>query len=139
VTGDGKSEAEVRRRIQVGANLRNRVEGVMVDRKISRKLKGKVVMSCVTLAHLYNLEMVALTERQHQRLQVCENNWVRRIVGVKRMDELQEKIGVQISLMGRLVKYWLRWAGHFVWRGEERMTKRADRLTLQGRRKRGRP
>ena len=24
--------------------------GVMVDRKISRKLKGKVVMSCVTLA-----------------------------------------------------------------------------------------
>ena len=123
----------------MGGILWRRVEGVMADRRMSRKLKGNVLMSCVTLAYLYGMEIVALAERQHQRLQVCENNWVRRIVGVKRMDELQEKIGVQISLMGRLVKYWLRWAGHFVWRGEERMTKRADRLTLQGRRKRGRP
>ena len=95
-------------------NLRvHRVEGLMADGKISRKLKGKVVMSCATLAHLYNLEMVALTERQHQRLQVCENNWVRRIVGVKRvdrgmMDELREEIGVQMSLTWRLVKCRLR-------------------------------
>jgi len=32
VTRDGKSEAEVRRRIQVGVNACSRVEGVMVDR-----------------------------------------------------------------------------------------------------------
>ena len=68
-------------------------------------------------AELYSLEMVARTESQQQRLQVYENNWVRRIVGVKRvdtrrMDELREEIGVEVSLMGRLVKCWLRWAGH---------------------------
>ena len=45
---------------------------------------------------LYGRVSVALTERQ-QRLQVCENNWIRRIVGVKRvdrrrMDELREEI-----------------------------------------------
>ena len=34
VTGDGQSEAEVGRRIQVGANAWRRVEGVMADRKI---------------------------------------------------------------------------------------------------------
>ena len=49
------------------------------------------------------------TVRQQQRLRVCENNWVRRIVKVKRvnrmrMDELREKIGVQMSLIGTLVK-----------------------------------
>ena len=99
-------------------NAWRRVEGVMADRKVSRKLKGKVLI-CATLTYLYGLEMVALTERQQQRLQACENNWVRRIVGVKRMDELQEKIGVQISLMGRSVKCWLSWAGHLVWMGEE--------------------
>ena len=64
MTGDGKSEAEVRRRIQVGVNVWRRVEGVMADSKISRKLKGKVLMLCVTPAYLYGLEMVALTERQ---------------------------------------------------------------------------
>ena len=34
VTRDGKSEAEVRRRIQVGANVWRRVEGVMADKDI---------------------------------------------------------------------------------------------------------
>ena len=60
-------------------------------------------------AELYSLEMVARTESQQQRLQVYENNWVRRIVGVKRvdtrrMDELRVEVGMQMSLMGRLVK-----------------------------------
>ena len=101
---DGKSKAEVRRRIQVGANAWGRVERV-TDRKISRKFKGKVLMWCVTPAYLYSLEMVALTERQQQRLQVCETNCFRRVAGVKRvdrrrMDELREEIGVQISLTG---------------------------------------
>ena len=47
------------------------------------------------------------------------------MVGVKRvdrrMDELREEIGVQMSLMGRLVECRLRWAGHLVWMEEERM------------------
>ena len=66
VTGDGKSEAEVWRRIQVSVNVWRRVEGVMADRKISRKLKGKVLMSCVMPAYLFNLETVALTERNNR-------------------------------------------------------------------------
>ena len=105
-------------------------------------MKANVLMSCVMPAYLYGLETVALTERKQQRLQFCENNWVRRIAGVKkvarrRMDELREEIGVQMSLMGRLVKCQLRWAGHLVQMGEERMAKRADSLREQDRRKRG--
>ena len=77
----------------------------MADRKISTKLKGKVMVTCVTPAYLYGLETVALTERQQWKLQMSENKWVRRIVGVKRvdrsrMDELMEEIGVQMSLAG---------------------------------------
>ena len=48
----------------MGVNAWMRVEGVMADRKLSMKLKGKVLMSCVTPAYLYGLEMVALIERQ---------------------------------------------------------------------------
>ena len=40
-------DVEVRRRIQAGANAWINIEGVMVDRTISRKLKGKVLSSCV--------------------------------------------------------------------------------------------
>ena len=108
MTGDGKSEAEVQRRIWVDANAWRRVKGVMADRKISRKLKRKVLMSCVMPAYLYKLEMVALTERQQQCLQVCETTGSGGLVkrmDRKRMDDLRkEEIGVQMSLTGRLVK-----------------------------------
>ena len=62
MSGDGNSEAEVQRRVQVVANAWRRVQGVMADRKVSRKLTGKILMSCVMLAYLYGLEMVALTD-----------------------------------------------------------------------------
>ncbi len=37
---NGRVDVKVRRRIQAGANAWRNVEGVMMDRKISRKLKG---------------------------------------------------------------------------------------------------
>ena len=51
---------------------------------------------------------MALTELQ-QRLQVCDNNWVRNIARVTRSDrrrmvELREEMGVQRSLIERLVR-----------------------------------
>ena len=78
VCGDGKTEREVRRRVQAGANAWRSVEGVMAGRRISNRLKGKVMSTCVTPACLYGTETLALTELQQQRLQVCENNWVRK-------------------------------------------------------------
>ena len=51
---------------------------------------------------------MAVTEKQQEKLQVCENNWVRRIAGVKRIDkrrmeELREEVGVKESLTRKLV------------------------------------
>ena len=117
VCGDGKTEREVRRRVQAGANAWRSVEGVMADRRISNRLKGKVMSTCVPPACLYGTETLALTELQQQRLQVCENNWVRKIARATRADrrrmvELMEETGVQRSLTERLVRSRLQWAGH---------------------------
>ena len=90
VCGDGKTEREVRRRSQAGVNAWRAVEGVMADRRISKRLKGKVMSTCVTPACLYGTETLAMTERQQQRLQVCENNWVRKIADRRRMVELRD-------------------------------------------------
>ena len=120
VTEDGQSELEVRRRIQAGANAWRKVEGFMLDRTISKKLIEKVMRACVTPACLYGLETVALTEQQQQqKLQVCENNWVRRITRTKRVDrrrmnDLGKEVGMQCSLTGRLVRSRMRWAVHLV-------------------------
>ena len=65
-------QVEVRRRIQAGANAWRNVEGVLVDRNISRKLKGKVLDSCVVPASTYGLETLALSELHQHKLQVGE-------------------------------------------------------------------
>ena len=81
---------------------------VIGDRHISQKLKGKVLGSCITPAYLNGLETMAMTEKQQEKLQVCKNNQVRRIAGVKRIDkrrmeELTEEVGVRESLTRELV------------------------------------
>ena len=145
VTEDGHSAAEVRRRTQAGANAWRKVEGVMLDRKISKKLKGKVMRTCVTTSCLYGLEKMALTEQQQQqKLQVCENNWVHRITRTKsvdrrRMNDLRKEVGMQCSLTGRLVRSRMRWAGHLVRMDASKLAKRAEVEKHQGRRKMGRP
>ena len=62
VCGDGKTERGVRRRVQAGANAWRTVEGVMADRRISKRLKDKVISTCVTPASLYRTETLALTD-----------------------------------------------------------------------------
>ena len=142
VSSDGRSETEVRRRVQAGANAWRQVEGVMCDRHISKKLKGRVLGACVTPAMLYGLETLHVTEKNQHRLQVCENHWLRRIAGVKRvnrrrMDELRKEVGIQKCLMGRLVKSRMKWAGHVERMKENRLPMMA--YVHQERRKRGRP
>ena len=51
ISENGRVDEEVRRRIQAAVNAwRNRVRDVIVGRKISRKLKGKALDSCVVPA-----------------------------------------------------------------------------------------
>ena len=69
VNEDEHSEVEMRCLIQQGVNACGKVEGVMLDRNILKKLKRKVLRACVTQAclNLY-LETVASTEQQQLKV-----------------------------------------------------------------------
>ena len=140
-------EVEVRRRIQAGTNTwRNVVEdsGVMVDRKISRKLKGKVLDSCVVPASTYGLETLALSELHQHKLQICENNWIRRIAGIKRVERrgmkfLREEVGTKACTVDKMVNSRMKWAGHMVRIKDDKLPKISETKKQKGFRKRGRP
>ena len=144
VCRDGKTEREVRRRAQAGANAWRAVEGVMSDWRISKKTRGQCHEHlCDTGLHVRKATL-SMTELQPQRLQECENNWVRKIARVtravkRRMVELREETGVQRSLTERLVRSRLQWAGHVEMMADDRLPKRAAELREQDRRRRGRP
>ena len=70
ISENGRVDVDVRRRIHAGANAWRNVQGVMVDRKVARKLKGNVLDSCAVTAVTYGLETLARPNYQH-KLQVC--------------------------------------------------------------------
>ena len=131
--------------IQAGANAWRNVEEVMMDRKISRKLKGKVRDSYVVPASTHGLETLPLSELHQHKLQVCKNNW-RRIPGVRRverrrMKDLREEVGTKACLVGKIpvVKSRIKWARHMVRMKDDKLPKISETKKHDGCRKRGRP
>ncbi len=111
-----------------------------MDREISRKLKGEVL---VVPASIHGLETLALSELHQHKLQVCENNWIRIIARVKRverriMKDLSE-VGTKVFIGGKIVKSRMKWAGHMVRMKDDRLPKRYETKKHGGCRKRGRP
>ena len=95
VCGDGKTEREHRPERKRGEQFVRGGDGGPADLKKAQHWQlGRVMSTCVTPACLYGTETLAMTELQQQRLQVCENNWVRKIARVT-MDRQAKNGGVK--------------------------------------------
>ena len=68
-----------------------KVSGVLCDRKLSAKVKGKMYKNVVRLALLYGMETVAVTERQIGKMEVAELKMVRWALGVTRKDKVRNE------------------------------------------------
>ena len=60
-----------------------KVSGVLCDRKLLAKVKGKMYKSVVRSIVLYRMETVAVTERQIGKMEVAELKMVRWALGVQ--------------------------------------------------------
>ena len=115
VSSNGRCEEEVRRRIQAGWMSWRKVSGVLCDRKLSAKVKGKMYKSVVRPAMLYEMETVAVTERQVGKMEVAELKMVRWTLGVTRKDKIRNEYvrgTAKIAKLGdKLRNARLRWYG----------------------------
>ena len=91
VCSNGRCEEEVRRRIQSGWMSWKKMSGVLCDRKLSARVKGKIYKSVVRPAMLYGMETVAVTERQVAKMEVAELKMVRWVLGVIRKDKIRNE------------------------------------------------
>ncbi|KAK3563912.1 hypothetical protein QTP86_004847 [Hemibagrus guttatus] len=116
VQSNGECGKEVKKRVQAGWNGWRKVSGVLCDRKISARLKGKVYRTVVRAAMLYGLETVSLRKRQESELEVAELKMLRFSLGVTRLDRIRnEYIGgtAHVGRLGDKVREArLRWFGH---------------------------
>ncbi|KAK3507716.1 hypothetical protein QTP70_034822 [Hemibagrus guttatus] len=86
VQSNGEFPKEVKKRVQAGWNGWRKVTGVLCDRKISARIKGKVYRTVVRPAMLYGLETVSLRKTQESELEVADLKMLRFSLGVTRLD-----------------------------------------------------
>ncbi|KAK3547880.1 hypothetical protein QTP70_000337 [Hemibagrus guttatus] len=143
VQSNGECGKEVKKRVQAGWNGWRKVSGVLCDRKISARIKGKVYRTVVRPAMLYGLETVSLRKRQESELEVAELKMLRFFSGVTRLDRIRNEYIRGTAHVGRLGdkvrEARLRWFGHVQRRESEYIGRRMLDMELPGRRQRGRP
>ncbi|KAK3506608.1 hypothetical protein QTP70_011016 [Hemibagrus guttatus] len=116
VQSNGECGKEVKKRVQAGWNGWRQVWGVLCERKISARIKGKVYRTVVRAAMLYGLETVSLRKRQESELEVAELKMLRFSLGVTRLDRIRNEYirgTAHVGHMGDKVREdRLRWFGH---------------------------
>lgn len=140
---DGECGKEVKRRVQAGWSGWRKVSGVLCDRRVSARLKGKVYKTVVRPALLYGLETVAVRQRQEADMEVAEMKMLRFSLGVTRLDRIRNEYirgTAHVACVSDKVREArLRWFGHVQRRDSGYIGRRMLEMELPGRRARGRP
>src|SRR5215467_3203283 len=143
VQEDGKIDREVSGKIQAGWRKFREASGVLCDRRVPVRLKGKVYESAVRPAMLYASECWAITKKEEQKLLVAEMRMLRMLCGVTSMDRIRnetirETLGVS-SVSDKMRQNRLRWFGHVYRKPEDDSVRRAWRGETVRQVGRGRP
>ena len=123
VQESGDCKREVKKRVQVGWNGWRRVSGVICDKRLTDRVKGKVYSSVGRLAMVYGLKTVAVTKKQVEEMEVAEMKMLRFAMGVTRKDKIKNehiRSTVKVERLGMKMREGrLRWYGHVMRRDQE--------------------
>ena len=119
------------------------MSGVLCDKKIPPKFKGKIYKIVVQPAMLYAMETVPATRSQVKKLQIAEMKMCWWACVFTRMDhvrngDLLDKVEVE-AISVRCQKSRLRWYGHVKRREQHNVCRRTPDAMPPAKRKRGRP
>jgi len=129
--------------IKIGWQKWKKASGVLSDKKIPLKLKGRVYRMVVRLALLYGAECWPIKRSHIQRMTVAEMRMIRWICGHTRLDKIRNEVirrktGVA-SIEDKLREARLRWFGHIRRRNTNAPVRRCERIDRPNYRSRGRP
>nr|XP_016492639.1 PREDICTED: uncharacterized protein LOC107812125 [Nicotiana tabacum] len=139
--------SEVGRDMKIGSQViakRRLALGVLCDKKVPQKLKGKFYRAVVRPAMLYEAECWPVKNSHVQRMKVAETRMLKWMCGLTRLDKIKnevirEKVGVA-PVDEKMREARLRWFEHVRRRSPDAPVRSCERLTVVGaRRGRGRP
>ncbi|KAI8542827.1 hypothetical protein RHMOL_Rhmol08G0169600 [Rhododendron molle] len=132
ISSDGEIADDVTHRIQVGWLKWRSATGVLCDKRVPTKLKGKFYRTAIRPALLYGTECWPIKKQQVNKMSVAEMRMLRWMCGKTRRDRVRnetvrEIVGVA-PIEEKLRENRLRWFGHVYRRPGDAIVKRADRI-----------
>ncbi|KAK4372544.1 hypothetical protein RND71_007928 [Anisodus tanguticus] len=144
IQGNGEIDDDVTHRIGPGWMKWRLASGVLCDKKVPPKLKGKFYRVVVKPTMLYGVECWPVKTSHIQKIKVAEMRMLRWMCGHTRRDrirndDIREKVGVAL-VDDKMREARLRWFRHVQRRDTDAPVRRCERLAMDGfRRGRGRP
>ena len=140
---DGGFEEDMKHRIKCGWTKWREASGILCDKRIPIRLKGKFYKAVVRPAMMYGTECWAVGRKIEQRMSVAEMRMLRWMSGVTREDKIRNEyirgsIGVA-SIVDKMRENRLRWLGHVLRREETEAVRLVREMHVVGKRGRGRP
>ncbi|GKC44994.1 hypothetical protein Tco_1062716 [Tanacetum coccineum] len=136
-------EDDVTHRIQVGWLKWRAATGILCDKKVPLKLKGKFYRVAIRSNMLYRLECWLLTKVQAYRMEVAEMRMLRWTCGKTILDMIPNEVFQTnlhvVTILNKMREGRLRWFGHVNRRPQSAPVRRVESLTIDGARRRGRP
>jgi len=134
LTNQNSIAEEIKSRLRSGSACYHSVQNLLSSRLLSKNLKIKIYRTIILLVVLYGCETWSLTLREERKLRVFENMVLRIIFGPRR-DEVTGKwrrvhneelndLYSSPSIVRVIKSRRMRWAGHVVRMGEERVVYR---------------
>ncbi|XP_070034465.1 uncharacterized protein [Nicotiana tomentosiformis] len=142
--GDVEIDEDVTHRIRTGWMKWRLTSGVLCDKKVPPKLKGKFYRVVVRPTMLCGAECLPVKIAHVKKMKVAQMMMLRWMCGHTMLDRIRnevirDKVGVA-PIEDKMREARLRWFGHVRRRSPDAPTRRYERLTLEGlHRGRGRP
>ncbi|GJS28790.1 hypothetical protein Tco_0489410 [Tanacetum coccineum] len=139
----GKIDEDVAHRIGVGWMKWKAASGVLCDKRIPLKLKGKFYRVAIRTEMLYGSECWPITKAQASRVEVAELRMLRWTCGKTMVDMIpngvfRAELDVN-SIINKMREGRLRWFGHVKRRLETAPVRRVEAMLVEGSRRRGKP
>ncbi|GJR56637.1 ataxia telangiectasia mutated family protein [Tanacetum coccineum] len=139
----GRIEDDVTHRIQAGWLKWRAATGILCDKNVPLKLKGKFYKVAIRPAMLYGSECWPLTKAQANRMEVSEMRMLRWTCGKTLLDMIPNgafRRNLQVAtIVNKMREGRLRWFGHVKRRPQSAPVRRVEAIVVDGVRRRGRP
>ncbi|XP_064087945.1 uncharacterized protein LOC135202466 [Macrobrachium nipponense] len=117
--------------------------GVLCDKKVPLKLKGKFHRMVVRPSMLYGTETASMRETEEMKMGEAEIRmlrWMSRVTREERISNEYIRGSTKVvEISKKIHKERLRWYGHLLQREEHNVGRHTKEMEVLGRRKKGRP